>query len=65
MLFSGVIYGDISTSPLYVYSATFTSQPSVEDVEGVASTIFWVRPSLPKGGVIFCSSNTPGPCPAL
>lgn len=31
---TGVIYGDIGTSPLYVYSSTFTSQPSYEDLVG-------------------------------
>lgn len=33
----GVIYGDIGTSPLYVYSSTFTSEPSHEDLIGVLS----------------------------
>ena len=32
---TGVIYGDIGTSPLYVYSSTFTSQPSYDDLVGV------------------------------
>ncbi|OAL32530.1 hypothetical protein AYO22_00552 [Fonsecaea multimorphosa] len=37
----GVIYGDIGTSPLYVYSSTFTSAPSKEDLVGVLSLIIW------------------------
>lgn len=37
----GVIYGDIGTSPLYVYSATFTSPPSRDDLIGVLSIIIW------------------------
>ena len=38
---SGVIYGDIGTSPLYVYSSTFTSQPSWDDLVGALSIIIW------------------------
>ena len=37
----GVIYGDIGTSPLYVYSSTFTQAPSYEDLVGVLSIIIW------------------------
>jgi KUP system potassium uptake protein len=37
----GVIYGDIGTSPLYVFSSTFTSGPSKDDVVGVLSLIIW------------------------
>ncbi|KAK7560588.1 potassium transporter [Phyllosticta citricarpa] len=37
----GVIYGDIGTSPLYVYSSTFSSQPSHEDLLGALSLIIW------------------------
>jgi KUP system potassium uptake protein len=37
----GTIYGDIGTSPLYVYSSTFTSQPSYEDLVGALSIIIW------------------------
>jgi KUP system potassium uptake protein len=37
----GVIYGDIGTSPLYVYSSTFTSEPSHDDLIGVLSVIIW------------------------
>ncbi|EPE05218.1 potassium transporter [Ophiostoma piceae UAMH 11346] len=37
----GIIYGDIGTSPLYVYSSTFTSQPSWDDLVGALSIIIW------------------------
>ena len=37
----GVIYGDIGTSPLYVYSSTFSSAPSHKDLVGVLSLIVW------------------------
>jgi hypothetical protein len=35
------IDGDIGTSPLYVFSSTFTSDPSQEDLIGVLSIIIW------------------------
>ncbi|KAH7376757.1 potassium transporter-domain-containing protein [Plectosphaerella cucumerina] len=38
---TGVIYGDIGTSPLYVFSSTFSSQPSHEDLVGAVSIIIW------------------------
>lgn len=37
----GVIYGDIGTSPLYVYSSTFSSQPKLDDLVGALSIIVW------------------------
>jgi KUP system potassium uptake protein len=37
----GVIYGDIGTSPLYVYSSTFREAPSFDDLVGVLSIILW------------------------
>ncbi|RAO64093.1 uncharacterized protein BHQ10_000105 [Talaromyces amestolkiae] len=37
----GVIYGDIGTSPLYVYSSTFTEPPTRQDLIGVLSIIIW------------------------
>ncbi|KAK4226818.1 potassium transporter-domain-containing protein [Podospora fimiseda] len=37
----GVIYGDIGTSPLYVYSSTFTEAPTHEDLLQVLSVIIW------------------------
>jgi KUP system potassium uptake protein len=36
-----VIYGDIGTSPLYVYSSTFTADPSRDDLLGALSLIIW------------------------
>ncbi|CAM1508541.1 Fc.00g053890.m01.CDS01 [Cosmosporella sp. VM-42] len=37
----GVIYGDIGTSPLYVYSSTFSAAPSKGDIVQVLSLIIW------------------------
>lgn len=37
----GVIYGDIGTSPLYVYSSTFTSEPNRADLLGALSLVIW------------------------
>ncbi|KAI9680377.1 MAG: hypothetical protein M1829_001263 [Trizodia sp. TS-e1964] len=38
---TGVIYGDIGTSPLYVYSSTFSDNPSYDDLLGALSIIIW------------------------
>ncbi|TGJ85879.1 hypothetical protein E0Z10_g2869 [Xylaria hypoxylon] len=38
---TGAIYGDIGTSPLYVYSSTFTDKPSYEKLVDVLSVIIW------------------------
>ncbi|KAF7455617.1 Kup K+ transporter [Pyrenophora tritici-repentis] len=37
----GVIYGDIGTSPLYVFSSTFTVAPSHADLLGALSLVLW------------------------
>ncbi|KAJ4340769.1 hypothetical protein N0V95_007411 [Ascochyta clinopodiicola] len=37
----GVIYGDIGTSPLYVFSSTFISPPDRADIRGALSLIIW------------------------
>lgn len=37
----GVIYGDIGTSPLYVYSSTFMEAPNRPDLLGALSLILW------------------------
>ncbi|GLT26851.1 hypothetical protein SLA2020_018920 [Shorea laevis] len=41
----GVVYGDLSTSPLYVYKTTFSGRLSLhendEEIYGVLSFIFW------------------------
>jgi KUP system potassium uptake protein len=36
-----VIYGDIGTSPLYVFSSTFTEPPNRIDLLGVLSLVLW------------------------
>lgn len=36
-----MIYGDIGTSPLYVYSSTFSSAPSRDDILGAVSLVVW------------------------
>jgi len=36
-----VIYGDIGTSPLYVYSSTFSEEPEYRDLLGALSLIIW------------------------
>ncbi|EJT68235.1 hypothetical protein GGTG_14185 [Gaeumannomyces tritici R3-111a-1] len=38
---TGVIYGDIGTSLLYVFSSTFETQPSWDDLVGALSIIIW------------------------
>ncbi|KAJ1541412.1 hypothetical protein HK096_010213, partial [Nowakowskiella sp. JEL0078] len=38
---TGVIFGDIGTSPLYVYSSTFSTPPAREDLLGALSLIIW------------------------
>lgn len=37
----GAIYGDIGTSPLYVFSSTFQAPPSYADLIGVLSIVIW------------------------
>ncbi|WWC72330.1 potassium uptake protein [Kwoniella pini CBS 10737] len=37
----GVIYGDIGTSPLYVFSSTFVEPPTKQDLVGVLSLVLW------------------------
>jgi KUP system potassium uptake protein len=41
----GVVYGDLSTSPLYVYKTSFSGKLSLkeddEEIFGVLSFIFW------------------------
>ncbi|KAF4555939.1 High affinity potassium transporter-like protein [Elsinoe fawcettii] len=37
----GVIYGDIGTSPLYVFSSTFSEAPTKQNLVGVLSLIIW------------------------
>ncbi|KAJ5982496.1 hypothetical protein N7451_012596 [Penicillium sp. IBT 35674x] len=37
----GVIYGDVGTSPLYVYSSTFSSEPSKANILRAVSLAIW------------------------
>ena len=37
----GVVYGDIGTSPLYVFSSIFEAPPSEADVIGAVSLVLW------------------------
>ena len=37
----GAIYGDIGTSPLYVFSSTFSKAPAKRDLVGALSIIIW------------------------
>lgn len=47
----GVVYGDLSTSPLYVYSSAFTGrlrdQENEEAIFGAFSLIFWTFTLIP------------------
>ncbi|KAJ0979377.1 hypothetical protein J5N97_014851 [Dioscorea zingiberensis] len=47
----GIVYGDLSTSPLYVYKTTFSGKLSLhendEEVFGVLSFIFWTLTLIP------------------
>ncbi len=36
-----MIYGDIGTSPLYVFSSTFTANPTYDDLLGALSFVIW------------------------
>ncbi len=54
----GVIYGDVGTSPLYVYSSTNIltlnpAGPSKEDVVGVLSLIIWTLTLIPLVKYVF------------
>lgn len=37
----GVIFGDLGTSPMYIFSSTFDHPPSRVDAMGALSLIFW------------------------
>lgn len=47
----GVVYGDLSTSPLYAYKSTFSGKLSLHEsdeiVFGVLSFIFWTLTIIP------------------
>ena len=43
---TGVIFGDIATSPLYVFPSVFYQPPSREDSMGALCLIFWTLSSI-------------------
>ncbi|KAK4721236.1 hypothetical protein R3W88_011469 [Solanum pinnatisectum] len=53
----GVVYGDLSTSPLYVYTSTFADDikhsETNEEVYGVLSFIFWTLTLIPLLKYVF------------
>ncbi|KAJ0053358.1 hypothetical protein Pint_02490 [Pistacia integerrima] len=53
----GVVYGDLSTSPLYVYSSTFIGKPennrTEEAIFGAFSLIFWTLTLIPLLKYVF------------
>jgi KUP system potassium uptake protein len=55
----GVIYGDIGTSPLYVFSSTFSDEPSYDDLVGVLSIII-VR-KIPQAQLTLYCTDSAGP----
>ncbi|EEP76315.1 predicted protein [Uncinocarpus reesii 1704] len=56
----GAIYGDIGTSPLYVFSAVFTSPPEAYDLLGALSLIIWALiliATVKYVGIVLCANN--------
>ncbi|GAB2276553.1 Potassium transporter 6 [Dionaea muscipula] len=53
----GVVYGDLSTSPLYVYKTAlgddFHYAKSIDDIYGVLSLIFWTMTLIPLVKYVF------------
>ncbi|XP_073292141.1 potassium transporter 8-like isoform X2 [Primulina huaijiensis] len=53
----GVVYGDLSTSPLYVYKSTFAEDiqhsKSNEEIYGVLSLVFWTLTLIPLIKYVF------------
>ena len=43
---TGVIFGDIATSPLYVFPSVFYQPPSRDDAMGALCLIFWTLTSI-------------------
>ena len=55
---TGVIYGDIGTSPLYVFSSTFSSgPPSRDNLIGVLSLVLWSLLAYPTFKYCFIVLN--------
>ncbi|KAA8533653.1 hypothetical protein F0562_030913 [Nyssa sinensis] len=42
----GIVYGDLGTSPLYVFSSIRLSSPGEDDLLGILSLIFWTLTSV-------------------
>ncbi|WP_179854255.1 KUP/HAK/KT family potassium transporter, partial [Campylobacter coli] len=50
----GVVYGDIGTSPLYVYASTFSNGiDNIEDILGVLSLIIYTIALVPLLKYVF------------
>ena len=53
----GVVYGDLSTSPLYVYKSTFAEDiqhsETNEEIYGVLSFVFWTLTLVPLFKYVF------------
>jgi KUP system potassium uptake protein len=51
----GVVYGDLSTSPLYVYRSTFyrLNMHDNDEILGVLSFIFWTLTIIPVIKYVF------------
>ncbi|KAJ0493776.1 putative potassium transporter [Helianthus annuus] len=53
----GVVYGDLSTSPLYVYQSTFAEDIQLsqtnEEIFGVLSFVFWTLTLVPLYNYVF------------
>jgi hypothetical protein len=62
----GVVYGDLSVSPLYVFRSTFSgdlhNHVTVEEIYGVLSLIFWTLTMVPvvKYVIIILSADDNG-----
>ncbi|PGH27704.1 potassium uptake protein [Polytolypa hystricis UAMH7299] len=56
----GAIYGDIGTSPLYVFSSTFPTPPTPDDLVGVLSLIIWALTliaTVKYVGIVLCADH--------
>ncbi|KAL6972048.1 Potassium transporter 6 [Sarracenia purpurea var. burkii] len=42
----GIVYGDLGTSPLYVFSSIAIPNPEKDDLLGILSLIFWTLTSI-------------------
>lgn len=69
----GVIYGDLSASPLYVYRSTFAGKLRMhendDEILGVLSFIFYTLTIIPVIKYVFivltADDNGEGVCPAV